>query len=70
MKGIALIGMLISLLIMAYLILARLNAPAPETALLGKAVPIIDAPAAAKQKLDEAMKMEEEHLKAMEATDP
>lgn len=62
MKGIALIGMLLALLIVAYLLMVRLNEPATETAIMGKPVPLLETPSVAREKLEEAMKKEAEHI--------
>lgn len=67
MKSIALIGMLLSLLLVVYLVFSRLHNPAPEAAILGEKVPLIDVPALAKEKIDDAMKLEAERIEQIEA---
>lgn len=67
MKSIALIGMLLSLLLVVYLVFSRLHSPAPEAAILGEKVPLIDVPALAKEKIDDAMKLEAERIEQIEA---
>lgn len=66
MKAVALIGMLLSILLVMYLVFSRLHSPAPETAILGEKVPLVDVPALAKEKLEEAMKLEAERIKQIE----
>lgn len=67
MKAVALIGMLLSLLLMVYLVFSRLHSPAPEAAILGEEVPLIDVPALAKEKIDDDMKLEAERIEQIEA---
>ncbi len=67
MKGIALIGMLLALLIAAYLLISHINKPAPESKILGKEVPLMDVPNLAKEKLDESMKKEADQLQNIDS---
>lgn len=67
MKGVALIGMLLALLIVVYLLISRISKPAPESTMLGKEAPLMDVPNLAKENLDESMKKEAEQLQNIDS---
>jgi len=66
MKAIGLIGLLLTLLIIALLMVKQMKTPSVALAPLGKDVTLQEAPKAVQENVDNLMKQEAKHLQAVD----